>query len=249
MNMLELGPQVAIIDDVEQEVKLIEASLDELHIGYEFFNADPIEAKYPTKPITTIDLIFLDLFYSTNLTTTLDPYQPAQWIDSIIPQGKDYGLIILSRDTHKTNEVLDVLKEINKIPLVVKVQKKNTDTQEVALNVGSVIAQMREEFNRSVNENITLFYGEIIDIQKDHILLNCLLDEAHSNFQIRRFEITPFINSIDLEVGKFISVKVTTKPGSRIFEFYNETRDLSEKFVKHNPFKGLEGTAFFKSKK
>ena len=81
-------------------------------------------------------MIFLDLFYSTNLTTTLDPYQPAQWIDSIIPKGKDYGLIILSRDIHKTNEVLDVLKEINKIPLVVRIQKKNTDTKEIALNVG-----------------------------------------------------------------------------------------------------------------
>ena len=107
---------------------------------------------------------------------------------------------------------------------------------------------MKEEFNKSINENVILFYGEIIDIQKDHILLNCLLDESHSNFQIRRFDILPFINSVDLEGGKFISIKVTTKPGIRIFEFLNEPNDLSEKFMKRDPFKGLEGTPFFKSK-
>jgi hypothetical protein len=238
-----IGPQVAIVDNVEGEVEVIETSLNDLHVGYQFFNADPIEGEYPEKPIETIELVFLDLFYSSD-SIELDPFKPAQWVDHIVPKGKQYYLIILSRDIHNAHSVLEVLTEIGKPPEVFRLQRKNMEKKDFKIDVKSIIDEMRfESQGKEIQETMEVF-AEIIDIQEDHILLNCLIDRENFVFQVRRFDIGIFLNSIRLNQGGFVLVKTTTKVGSRLFEIINVDEDLRNLFDRPDYFDGLGDVSF-----
>lgn len=233
--MLDLGPQVAIVDNEEEEVKSIESSLEELHIGYKFFNADPFVASFPDAPIDTIELVFLDLFYSTDYNKSLDPYSPAQWVDKIIPQGKEYYLIVLSRDIHDANSVIKVLYEINKLPVSYRIQKKEFETKESILDIKSIFEGMKIEYQKKFKSEVTEFIGEIINVDDEEVVVNCLIDAEKQIYQIRRFDKLPLKN-IRLENGSYLTIKITTKPGERLFEFINNNGDHNKLFEQKNLF-------------
>lgn len=248
--MWDFGPQIAIVDDRRKEIQSIETLLDSYNIGYRYFNADPAEAIYPKAPIETIELIFLDLYYSTGFNSEFDPYLCAQWIDMIVPTNKMYYLVVWSRDSDKTSRLLEVLHEIEKPPIWTDTrQKSDYQSDESGYNAEKLLADIEGVMRTNIRKQIDEFYGEILAIEEDHVLVNCLLDKSRPAFQIRRFDLSPFRDIIQLTQGAFVLIRVTTRPGSRTFEFLNEPKDLSDLFRRENIFKGVEDTPFFKPSK
>lgn len=233
--MIDFGPQVAIIDDKPEEVQGIMDYLESQNVGFQYFNADIIEPQYPAKPLESVELIFLDLYYSSQF----DPEHCAQWVDEIVPQNKQYELIVWSKDSHKTDEVIDNLLKINKAPRVYDTKQKS-DYQ-----LADGIQRLIEEVKMKVSEaTIEEFVGEILDIQEDCIIIDCLIDEESKIYQKRRFEIGPFKNFINLEKEIFITIKVITKAGSISYEFLNNPSDENEKFSKDGLFDGIDENSF-----
>ena len=236
--MLELGPQVAIVDNVKAEVAVVETSLNELHVGYQFFNADPVDGEFPDKPLETVDLLFLDLYYSSGMEL-LDPYKPAQWVNSIIPDGKPYYLIIFSKDIHDTAKVISVLHEINKVPIFHLIQQKNA----LNLNIKTLL-KIVENKDHQISD-VEEFYGEIIEVRDMEVVINCLVDPKNLVYQIRRFDKGP-LGNINLTTGSYLSIKIITKPGERIFEFRNETENLKHLFEQKDIFEKYKNSPIFK---
>lgn len=245
--MLDLGPQVAIIDDNRDEVASIENSLVERNVGYRFFNADPVEASYPDQPIETINLLFLDLYYTSIYNAPFDAERCAQWIDSIVPAGKKYYLVVWSKDGEKTEELLGVLEAIDKAPYWITTKlKSDYQTNEKEYDITKLLEELNIDVQKEP-QKIDEFYGEVISIEDDHVLINCLLDKEKPVFQIRRFDLPLFENYIKLQKGLFILIRITTEKGLRTFEFIRQVADLSDLFEKEDYFKGVEDTPFFKS--
>src|ERR1035437_2565573 len=113
MLNFNIGPQVAIIDDIQDEVLSIEKHLEENKIGYKYFNVDYTQPKYPSEPIQTLEIVFLDLFYNTNFSVDFDPYQCVEWLIHVVPKWKKYILVIWSKDIHVTDELIRLMKELD----------------------------------------------------------------------------------------------------------------------------------------
>ena len=233
--MTDFGPQVAIIDDRPDEVQGIIDYLETQNVGFKYFNADITAPEYPKEHIESIELIFLDLYYSDKFRVE----QCAQWIDDIIPLNKQYELIIWSKDTHLTGEVIDTLLKINKAPRVFDTKQKS-DYQDID-GIKKLINEVKDKVSESW---IQEFFGEILDIQDDCVIIDCLIDEKNKIFQKRRFEILPFKNFLSLENERYITIKVTTKAGSVSYEFLNNPVDLKGIFSKDDLFDGIDENSF-----
>jgi hypothetical protein len=233
--MIDFGPQIAIIDDRPDEVQGIMDYLGAQNVGYQYFNADITEAAYPQQPLESVELIFLDLYYSAKF----DPDQCAQWVDEIVPENRQYELIIWSKDSHRTEEVIDTLLKINKAPRVFDTKQKS-DYQD-ANGIEQLIKEVKEKISQA---RIEEFIGEILDIQDDCVIIDCLIDEENEIFQKRRFEIEPFKNFINLKKEIYITIKVITKAGSISYEFLNNPYDEKEKFSKDGLFDGIDENSF-----
>jgi hypothetical protein len=83
-------------------------------------------------------------------------------------------------------------------------------------------------------KDILVIKGEIIDIDKNQVVIDCYLGGEGNDriFQVRRFDLDPFIDVVDLKIGNFVQIKITTTRGKRVFEFSNEESDLKELFNK-----------------
>lgn len=239
--MTELfGPKVAIVDDRPEEVAAIIDFMEENKVGYQYFNADIIENNYPLTTIDSVELVFLDLYYSSKF----DPYQCAQWIDHIIPSKQLYELVVWSKDSDKTNEVLDVLTDIEKTPRLVLTKQKNNFQD--AEGISRLIAEIKEDFQEN-KQLIEEFIAEIIEVSEDFVVLNCLLDKKTEFYQIRRFEISPLLHFTNLKTGTFLIVRITTEPGERKFEFIEDFSDHSRLFEQKNIFLKFKDSPLFKN--
>jgi hypothetical protein len=239
--MMDFGPQIAIVDDRPDEVQGIFNYLKSLNIGFEFYNADIIEQNYPKVPLETVELIFLDLYYSEDF----EPYQCAKWIDDIVPEDKQYELVIWSKDSHRTHELMAVLVEINKVPRFHITKQKSDYNKENGIK--QLLEEIKTEFKEVKELKVDIFISEIIYISDDFIILNCLLDKEINFFQIRKFEKTPMIHFKNFEVGTFLKVKITTSTGERNIEFIEQFDDHSEIFEQKNIFLKFKGTPIQKS--
>ena len=238
--MTSIGPQVAFVDDVRSQIEpLAKVLTNELHTGTIFFDATPYRTTYPEKPLETIKLIFLDLYYKDDF----DPYLPAQWIQRIIPPNTKYSLIIWSKDVHQKEELFLILKEIDLLPEHTEAWAKADYNLEVD-SFSKKIKDLIEDIPYEEVIDVEIVFGEIIDIEDDGLLVNCLLNEERPTFQVRKFDIELFGN-IKIKKGVFVKICINTQPGTRKIEVFNETNDLSERFKVPDYFKGLEGTAFF----
>lgn len=233
--MFDFGPQVAIVDDNPEEVQGIMDYFDTRNVGYQYFNADIANPQYPEKPLDSVELVFLDLYYSAKF----DAEQCAQWVDDIIPDNKQYELIILSKDSHRTEEVISTLLKINKAPRTYDTKQKSD------YNKAGGIQQMIDEVKARVSEGqVQEFVGQVLDIEEDSIIIDCLVDEENNVFQKRRFEIAPFTNFLNLDGEILITIKVTTKVGSISYEFLNSPYDAHEKFNNDAHFDGIDENSF-----
>jgi hypothetical protein len=91
-----------------------------------------------------------------------------------------------------------------------------------------------------------IIYAKILEITERNILLNCLINEQDKTFQIRKFDIEPFIGAVTLQINNFVQITVQTSVGERKINYTNATRhDLPTIFERENLLTGLENTAFF----
>jgi hypothetical protein len=240
--MIDFGPQIAIIDDKQSEVKDIYEFFNSNNIGCKYFNADITENNKPEKPIESVELVFLDLYYLPEF----DPYLCADWINSVISEHKLYELIVWSKDSHKSEDLRKVLIEINKAPryLITK-QKSDYQTNERIL---ILIEEIKTELVKSNNLIVNEFLAEIVDISEEQITLNCLLDLEKPYYQIRKFDKKPFLHFINLKIGTTLIVKTTSKMGERVFEYIEQFVDNTKYFEQKNIFLKLKESPLFNPK-
>jgi hypothetical protein len=239
------GPDVVIIDDTEREVLSLQAKLKERNIKFEYIKADQTGSQPDLELISNTKLVFLDLYYNTNFGSSFDPYFCAELIRRVIPKGKQYYLVTWTKDPDKTEEVIEALKEFDLAPIsYLSRGKASYRTGDNTYDIDKLLLELDTEFEKIKEE--CEFIGEIIEVAEDNVLINCLLDKEKLISQVRRFDKQLFKNYIDLKVGNFISIMSVTKPGSSLFEFKNESSDLSDFFKKKNLFEGIEDSAFFK---
>lgn len=241
-----LGPQVAIVDDIPEEIASIESILDERHIGNKYFKVNYLEPAYPPEPIQTVEIVFLDLFYNKQMAAEFDPYACFEWIQHIIPHGKKYILIVWSKDTHYTDELLHLLKELD-APYPFMVQNKiksDYQTAQNEYNIKKLLDELDIVLQKEIEISNNIYYGQIVSIEEDSILINCLIDNDSKTFEVRRFDIEIFKKYTPIELGKFIEIKVKTTPGNREFEFSEIHKDLSEIFIKSDDFEDIGDVTF-----
>lgn len=241
-----LGPQVAIIDDIQEEVASIESVLKELHIGNKYFKVDYLEPAYPLEPIQTIEIIFLDLFYNKQMAAHFDAYACVNWIKHIIPYGKRYILIVWSKDTNYSDELLLLIKELDApYPFVIQNKiKSEYQTAQYEYNIKKLLNELDIVLQKEIQISNKIYLGKIVLIEEDSVLINCLIDDESKTFELRRFDIDIFKKYIHIDVGKFIEIKVKTTPWKREFEFNEISKDLSELFIKSDDFEDLGDVSF-----
>ncbi|RZK22911.1 MAG: hypothetical protein EOO43_09080 [Flavobacterium sp.] len=241
------GPDVVIIDDMDREVQSLQQTLTEKGISTEYIKVDLAGDMPDHGIINTIKLIFLDLNYTTGYGSSFDPYYCAELVSRVVPKGKQYYLVAWTKDVDKAEAVIEVLKEQNLMPVsYASKQKEHYRIADNAYNIEQLLTELNNEFDKVIA--VDHYYGEIIEVEQECVLINCLLDQEKGIYQIRRFDKVPFENYIELKAGNFISIRCVTKPGSRTFEFFNETEDQSSLFKKPNYFSGLENSRFFTEK-
>lgn len=237
---MEIGPQVAFVDDIQLQIEPLENVINDLHAGSIFFNATPEASNFPPKPIESIQLLFLDLHYGT---IKFDPYRCAQWVTSIVPPNTKYTLIVWSKDTHEKDSLLAVLAELDFYPTYFDAWQK-TDYDLKKFNFESKIKELIASIS-GTKKSTDILFGQIMDIEEDGYLINCLLNLKNPTFQVRKFDNELFENLHDLQAGNFVKISISTEPGIRKIEVFKEVNDLSEKFLTIDYFEELKDTAFF----
>jgi hypothetical protein len=237
-----LGPQVAIVDNNYEEVKSIETRLDELNIGNVFFPVDFVKPIYPKKTISTIELVFLDLFYNTGINAAFDPFACCEWLTRIVPANKNYILIIWSNDPDHKDELMEVI-ELTDAPMPFFVElspKAKYQSGNFQYDVTRLLNDLNRDLAQRVEITSTEYLGQIIAVEKNSVLINCRIFDSPETFEVRRFDLKPFAGAFTLEKGAFVRITVTNKPGVKTFEFIQETSDKSQFFQKPDDFKDLD---------
>lgn len=241
--MIQLGPQVGIVDDKPEEIFSIQNTLDSLHVGNTFFKVDFTEPKYPEKPIDTIQLLFLDLHYNENYGAAFDPYFCINWINKIVPKGQVYTLVVWTRDAGNAHELDELMKEVGVgVPYPSRFEVKvKPDYQTGKDPIRRLLDEVGVEYieyadYEDITEKKDVIFGQVIDIEDDSIFINCLVSENPNIFEVRSFDTAPFRDFANLKSDDYIKIQIATKPGSRRFEFFHELEDMSERFAPTDPF-------------
>lgn len=122
--MLSFEPNIIFIDDKKDQVDGILELYQNDGLGVKFYNADIAHGDpRPTSHYSNVNLIYLDLYYQDDFDLDLC----LGWIDSIIPKNSFYVLVIWSKDTHHSEEVIEGLTGLNKKPFVTFSETKNDD--------------------------------------------------------------------------------------------------------------------------
>jgi len=205
-----------------------------------FFDASPVSSKFPEKPLETVKILFLDLYYKAQFDAELS----AQWVQSIISPFSDYTLVIWSKDTHQKDELLTILDYIDLTPAHVETWQKtefDLDNHNFSNNVEQLITSISGE---SYYEEDVLF-GEVINVNVDGVFINCRLNDEKPTFQVRKFDPKLLGNVEKIEPGVFVRIHIYSKPGARRIDVFEEKKDRSELFEQPDFFKDIDGNAFF----
>ncbi len=230
--LLDLGPQVAIIDDLEAEALPLSEALTRLSIGNQFVKVDLADPHYPDSPLHNVELIFLDLYYREDFGAEFEPYICCDILQRVLPPGKKYVLVIWSKDIRKKDVLLPVMKERGlTMPVLIETKAKEIFLKEGGYDIASLLKELKEKLN-SFEVTTLDFKGEIIDVTEKDVIINCLIKEEPSFFEIRKFERELFGELYDLAIGKFLNIRITTRPGERNITFVPEERDMADKFKK-----------------
>ncbi len=231
VELIDIGPQVVFVDNVEKDAKPLEDAFNNLNIANRFIEVDYIEPNYPKHPLKDVKLIFLDLFLNDGFGADFDAYACTEWLKRIVPEGKKYSLIIWSKDVDRADQLLQVIKE-EKVTYPEVVERKSKPDY-LRSNVNLNIEKMLNELGINLKIlNVQEYPAKILEVEENAVLINCLVNESPKVFEVRRFDLEPFKDYLNLEPGNFLKLKITTKPGSRTIDFENASTDLSEMFIK-----------------
>lgn len=89
----------------------------------------------------------------------------------------------------------------------------------------------------------TVFYGEILDVEEDQVLMDCMIHEEPKFFETRYFIGNLFENP---QQNEFYKITIIEQVGLLTVKIEKVNEDLSEKFKRPDFFAGLENSAFFK---
>jgi hypothetical protein len=231
-SLLDLGPQVAIVDDVIEEAGPIADALTAMNIGNQFIYVDLANPVYPEKPLHNVELVFLDLHYGEGLGLPFEPYICCEILQRIVPPGQKYVLVIWSKDVHKSEEVLALMKEVGITPPVfLDISRKDKYQIEGGYDIGRLLQDLRGKLKNF--QVTTLDYtGQIIEIREKEVIINCLIRKDPPAFEIRTFERSLFEDLSLLKEHGFLHIRIVSRPGERSITFVPEENDLSEKFKK-----------------
>ncbi|HYG40491.1 MAG TPA: hypothetical protein VD908_17805 [Cytophagales bacterium] len=237
---MSVGPRVAFVDDIEAQITQLDMVVRDLKAGSIFFNANPEFAVFPESPIETVKLLFLDLYYKKDF----DPEMPAQWVESIIPKDTQYDLVIWSRDTDQVDSLLDILDKLKLKPNHIELWQKNhfTGQEELLRKKVSEITRRIPSYEQITQDD---FFGEIVSVEDDGVLINCKISSSDPVFQTRKFDRELVSNLSELKTGVFVKISIYSKPGARLIDVVEEKQDRSDLFQVQDYFEGLENTAFF----
>lgn len=122
--MLSIEPNIVFVDDKIEEVEGIVDLYRNEGVGVKYFNANLSEGdNKPETNYSNVNLLYLDLYYKDDFDVDLC----LGWVDSIIPNGGFYILVIWSKDTQHFEEVISGLDRIGKKPFLAFSETKNDD--------------------------------------------------------------------------------------------------------------------------
>ena len=184
--MLSFEPNIVFIDDkIEQVDGIIELYRQE-GIGVKYYNADLADGdSKPQTPYSNVNLVFLDLYYQEDFEIDFC----LGWLDSIIPENSFYVLVIWSKDTHHTEEIIEGLAGINKSPFITFSETKddsykNEDSTfkwpELKTKIDAEINNLNELKELAVWKKSVLFSSNIII---GHLTKNILPDSLKKKLQ------------------------------------------------------------------
>ncbi|WP_142684367.1 hypothetical protein [Chitinophaga polysaccharea] len=241
-----LGPQIILIDDIKKEAEPLKEFFTERNIGTRFFEVDYVEPAYPDTPITTTELVFLDLFYNTGFGAEFDVHACIQWITKIVPAGQKYFLVIWSKDKSYTDELLQKMREMES-PMPYQVEARSKPDYRLSGENKYDIDRLLNELgllNKQEEETIVQeFHGRIIAVEEDCVLINCLIHKETSTFEVRRFDLK-LLENFKYQKGSFLTIRIETKSGSRTIDFFHDDIDRSDLFIKPDDFEDLDDVSF-----
>ncbi|PYF74349.1 hypothetical protein [Pedobacter nutrimenti] len=237
---MNIGPQVAFVDDVEQQIAPLNKVLKHLHTGTIYFNAKPDQNSFPPEPIESVNILFLDLYYKA----TFDAELSAQWVESIIPPNKKYVLVVWSKDTHHQEELIRLLNEIDLMPEYIEAWQK-TDYDLSSHDFTNKIKDLIRKVSNKNKITEEIIFGEIVELEDDGVLINCRLNDERPTFQVRKFDLELLANIEDMNIGTHVRIRIYTKPGARLIDIFEEHKDRRNLFPAQDFFGGLEGGSFF----
>ncbi|SKD08543.1 hypothetical protein SAMN05660461_4415 [Chitinophaga ginsengisegetis] len=241
-----LGPQVILIDDIKKEVESLQEFFTELNIGTKLFEVDSLEPAYPDVPISTTELVFLDLFYNTGFGARFDAYVCIEWITKVVPAGQKYFLVIWSKDKSYTDELLQKMREMES-PMPYQVEARSKPEYMLSgdnkYDISRLLGELGFLTNQEEKSTIQEFHGRVIAIEEDCVLINCLIHKETSTFEVRRFDLK-LLENIKYTKGSFLTIRIETKSGSRTIDFLPDNIDRSDLFIKPDDFEDLDDVSF-----
>ena len=146
--MLSFEPNIVFIDDKKEEVNGLVVKYQEKGLGTKYYDANLVDGDdKPTSPFSDVNLIFLDLYYNDKFDVELC----SGWIESIIPQNAFYILIIWSKDTQHTEDVIEDLTILEIKPFsCISIQKDNDyKNEDRSWNFEKLYITIKEELNKT----------------------------------------------------------------------------------------------------
>ncbi len=230
------GPKILFIEDVLSDIQPIIDTLNRKELSNTFIDARPDIPK-PSEPIKSAEIVFLDLHFSAETMAQFDAAICAGLIEKSVPPNKQYYLVIFSRDTYKADEVLNILMQIDLMPVKAIIKQKNHYDFHKESEVERLLNEIDDEFERI--QQIDEVYAEIISVEDDQVIIECLIDENEKIFQTRYLSLLPFSNW-ELQEGKYLLIRTITKLGSITFEFHSISQNLQNSFTKDTLFNNID---------
>ncbi len=234
--------KVLIIDDKESEIQSIKNALERKEIPYQFREVD-FSAHANFEPIESVELVFLDLDYQHGMLGSVNPDLCAEQVRQGVNPGQSYYLVGWTKDPDEMPDVVEALFHLHLSPVTyVAMEKNEYRIGDEDYNIDKLFNDINLKFKET--ESVKEFLGQVIVREEDGILVNCIVLEEPGTFEVRRFDYEPFRDDTNLDRGSIIKIKVTTKPGSRTYEFLPETDDKAALFIKSDDFEDLDDLSF-----
>lgn len=81
-----------------------------------------------------------------------------------------------------------------------------------------------------------IIHAQVLEVEEEDVLLNCLIDEEKRIFQLRKFDREPLNDEVNLSINSVITITIETYKGRRVFLFENAESGIAPLFVRKKYF-------------